>query len=182
MNWSEILQFLESRKNKLEAVVFSGGEPLLQENIVGAFNNVRELGFAVKLDTNGTLPGKLKDILENNPPDYLAMDLKAPPELLIKATGISLGFEPIRKSINLIMSSGVEYEFRTTLIPGIHSGQTIHKMASLINGAKRYVLQNLSGFPTLEKSYLSVTPFKKEVIEEYKDEASNFVDECLIRN
>lgn len=181
LTWTEILTFLESRKRKLDGLVFSGGEPLLQEDLTAAISVSQTLGYAVKIDTNGTLPDQLNRLIQDNPPDYIAMDLKAGPVGLHEATGTVISFERIRKSIDLILSSGIVYEFRTTLIPGLHTLSLFEQMLQLIEGAETIVLQNLSGFPTYQAQFASIKPLPKETLELYRSLADQYVKKCLIR-
>jgi pyruvate formate lyase activating enzyme len=111
----EVLSFLERRRNRLGGVVLSGGEPTLQEDLVECARAVKELGFAVKLDTNGSRPDVIEKLLKNRLVDCIAMDVKAPPEKYGLCAGTRVDLGAVRRSISLIASSGVEYAFRTTV-------------------------------------------------------------------
>jgi pyruvate formate lyase activating enzyme len=182
LTWQEVLNFLEARRGKLDGVVFTGGEPLLQDDLPDAMREAKALGFPVKLDTNGTFPDRLEKLLEERLPDYVAMDLKASVGSFARLTGRSLDFSLIRESIRLIMESGIPYEFRTTLAPGVHTRELFGEMLPLISGAKRYVLQNLSGFPTHDPDFSRLRPFGKEEMMEFQRLAVPFVETCIVRN
>ncbi len=139
----EIFEHLEKRKNVLDGVAVTGGEPLLQKDIERFLYEIKEKGFAVKLDTNGSFPEKLEGILQLGLADYVAMDIKNCPEKY----GVTVGVEnfditPIGKSIELLKNSGVDYEFRTTITADFHTLEDVEKIAQWIKGAPRYFLQN----------------------------------------
>lgn len=136
-----LLTFLDARRGKLEGVVISGGEPTTSANLPGFIQAVRDHGFAVKLDTNGYFPERLCALIGAGMLDYIAMDIKADVAAYSTVAGISVDIDRIRHSIAAIMQSGVEYEFRTTLIREIHSPLVITRMANLIQGAKQWSWQ-----------------------------------------
>lgn len=177
--WRDVLGFLKGRPGKLDGVVFTGGEPLLQEGLASAMEDARALGFSVKLDTNGTLPDRLGPLIREKRIDYVAMDLKAPNGSFSRITGRSIDFSRILESIRLIMESEIPYEFRTTLIPGFHTRDVFESMLTLISGAGRYVLQNLSGFPTYAPDFSRLSPLGKEEMEAFRRLAAPFVESCV---
>ena len=138
----EVLTFLRSRKGLLDGVVLSGGEPLLQQGAADFLREVRSLGFAVKLDTNGCYPEALAAILAEGLVDYVAMDIKNRPEKYPETVGIP-GFDitPIQESIRLLQSSGVDYEFRTTVVRELHTVDDIRAICGWLKGSKRWYLQ-----------------------------------------
>lgn len=136
----KVLAFLNKRKGLLEGVVVSGGEPLLQEGLDEFLASVKELGFYTKLDTNGTQPSALLRLLTQNLLDCVAMDLKAPFNRYLEITGIPVEEKTIRESIRILLSSSVEVEFKTTVVP-LFSLEDIGAMARSIDGAACYVLQ-----------------------------------------
>jgi len=137
---SEVMEHLHRRKDILDGVVISGGEPTLQRDLREFILRIRQLGCAVKLDTNDTNPGVLAGLLTDGLLDYVAMDIKAPLDSYKKMTCTDDDMSAIRRSINLLINSGVDYEFRTTLAPGL-TPEDIEAIADDISGAKRYFLQ-----------------------------------------
>ena len=139
----EVLDFLSSRRGLLDGVVLSGGEPLLQPDAADFLQTVREMGFAVKLDTNGCYPSALADILDRGLADYVAMDIKNSREKYAGTVG-EPGFDlaPVEESIRLLRQSGVDYEFRTTLVRELHTPEDLDKIVVWLEGAPRYFLQN----------------------------------------
>ena len=139
---NELFRLLDRRKGLLDGVAITGGEPLLQSDIAGFIGKIKEKGFAVKLDTNGFLPERLKKLLDSGLVDYVAMDVKQSPEKYGIAAGIpGRSFEPFAKSIEYIKESGVEHEFRTTLVKGIHEPGDIEQICQAIGNGSRYFLQ-----------------------------------------
>ena len=140
---SEVLEFLSRRRGLLDGVVLSGGEPLLQPDAADFLKAVRDMDFAVKLDTNGCYPAALADILELGLADYVAMDIKNSRARYAETVGVP-GFDtaPVEESVRLLRSSGVEYEFRTTLVRELHRAEDLDDIAAWLQGAPRYFLQN----------------------------------------
>ena len=137
----DFFDFLKLRRGKLDGVVITGGEPTLQSGLFDFVQKVKSLGFAVKLDTNGTNPAMLKNLIDAKLLDYIAMDIKSPLDKYELITGRSIRKEDISKSIELIMTSGVDYEFRTTVVKSMLDLDDFVKIGEMINGAKQYYLQ-----------------------------------------
>ncbi len=139
----KVLSYLKKRQGILEGVVISGGEPLLYPDLLPFLRKVRELGYAIKIDTNGTNPQRLAEIVREGLADYVAMDIKNSPALYGKTTGVtSLDLSAIEESKNFLLSGQVDYEFRTTVVDGLHTPESIAEGARWIRGAKRYFLQS----------------------------------------
>jgi pyruvate formate lyase activating enzyme len=137
----EFFELLENRKGKLEGVCITGGEPTIQPDIVEFIRKIKLLGFKVKLDTNGTRPDVLRTLFAERLLDFVAMDVKSGQMGYNKATNSKVDLERIKLSVNLIRNSGVDYEFRTTVVPGLHSEKDLEDIGKWLSGAKKYVLQ-----------------------------------------
>ena len=138
----EILDFLKSRKGLVDAVVFSGGEPTMEQDLEVKIKKVKELGFLIKLDTNGTNPELLEKLLDEGLLDYVAMDIKNSPSLYAQTSGVNfVNIDNIKKSISLIMAKAPDYEFRTTLVKEFHEHMNYDAFFELIKGAKKLFLQ-----------------------------------------
>ena len=137
----EVLSYLQKRRGLLDGVCVTGGEPLLQPELPRFLSAVRAMGYLVKLDTNGTLPAPLKALLVAGLVDYVAMDIKAAPEHYALAAGTDVDLVRVRESVDLIRSSGVEHEFRTTVVRGIHTQADFEAIGQWLEGAERYFLQ-----------------------------------------
>ena len=140
--FDDILEYLESRKGLIDAVVVSGGEPTLMPDLKEKIIVLRKLGFLIKLDTNGTNPEVVKDLYENHLIDYVAMDIKNSFAKYAMTVGVKNSFlDKISQTIKYLMTSGIDYEFRTTLIDEFHNEQDMRDIAETIKGAKRLYLQ-----------------------------------------
>ncbi|MFA7223071.1 MAG: anaerobic ribonucleoside-triphosphate reductase activating protein [Bacilli bacterium] len=141
--FSEILDYLTKRKGMLDAVVITGGEPTLMPDLIEKMIAIKNLGYKIKLDTNGTHPDILKNLVESHLVDYVAMDIKNSYDGYPKTTGVKdINMKPIIESINYLLSGVVDYEFRTTLVREFHNDDEIRMLGKLIQGARRYFLQH----------------------------------------
>lgn len=142
MTEDEFFAFLKKRKGVLDGVCVTGGEPLLQTDLILFFQSVKELGFTTKLDTNGFLTERLRQTVESGAVDYVAMDVKNDPSRYAETVGIpNFSMEPIFESVQYLMSCGVDYEFRTTVVRELHRAGNLTAIAEWLQGAKRYFLQ-----------------------------------------
>jgi len=137
----EVLAYLSKRKGVLDGVCVTGGEPLLQPDLADFLTELKRMGYAVKLDTNGSDPKRLQNILETGTVDYVAMDVKSAPSTYEKAIGVPFEFSVFEKSLSVLRASGVPYELRTTLVKGIHTESDLIEIASYLEGEKRFFLQ-----------------------------------------
>ncbi|MCQ2957639.1 MAG: anaerobic ribonucleoside-triphosphate reductase activating protein [Candidatus Gastranaerophilales bacterium] len=173
--------FLKTRQGKLDGVVITGGEPCLQNDLIEVIKEIKRLGFLVKLDTNGTFPQKIEEILKENIVDYFAMDIKAPLDKYHKITGTIINPDNIRKSIDLIMNSGVNYEFRTTVISSQLSFEDFENIAELIKGAKKYYLQKFVPSKIYNQNLINEKTYSNEDFEKIKEILLKTIDLVEIR-
>jgi len=138
----ELASFLKKRQGILEGVCITGGEPLLNPDVGELISEIKALGYLVKLDTNGSFPDRLKELLSKGVVDYVAMDIKNSPERYSAACGCETDVQKIKKSVEIIKSSGVDHEFRTTVVKGIHSAEDIAKCAAWVGEGEKYFLQS----------------------------------------
>ena len=160
----EIFEFLNRRKGRIDGVVITGGEPCIQKDLVEFIKKVKDLGFLVKLDTNGCFPEILQKSMAYV--DYIAMDIKAPLDNYSKIVNVNVDEENIKKSINLIMNSGIEYEFRTTVVRSMLSKNDFDKIGNLIFGAKRYYLQKFVSSKILDEKLSKDSSYTDEEFSE----------------
>lgn len=140
--FKEIIDYLKSRKNMLDGVCITGGEPTLMDDLKEKIIQIKSLGILVKLDTNGTNPHLLKELIEAKLVDYVAMDIKTSLKEYHKICRVNfVDIDAIKESINILMTSGIDYEFRTTLIDEYHNYENIKAIGILIKGSKKYFLQ-----------------------------------------
>ncbi len=174
--------FLKSRQGQLDACVICGGEPTMSKELFSFCKKIKDLGFKVKLDTNGSNPEAIERLIKEKTIDYIAMDIKAPYDKYEKATKVKVDVSKIKKSIELIKSSGIDYEFRTTLIPTIHELDDIKKMAFQIAPAKKYFLQTFRKDKELLSHELDdVSPFSEEEVKKIIEEIKANFKICDLR-
>ena len=180
MEESEILDFLKKRKGLLDGVVLSGGEPLLQSGMVDFLRKVRELGYAIKVDTNGCYPAVLREILAEGLVDYVAMDIKNSREKYAETCGLSaMNLSPVEESIRLLRESGVEYEFRTTLVRELHTIQDMEAIGRWLGEVPRYYLQQFVDSGNLVNS--GFTAFEAEEMAEMAAVLRSYVTNVDLR-
>lgn len=178
---NEIISFLEKRKGKLDALTVTGGEPLLHSDLDTFLTRVKELGYLIKLDTNGSLPSGLENVIQNRLIDYIAMDVKAPIGKYSEVVRARIDTDKILRSINLIMDSGLEYEFRTTVVKDLLCKDDILKIGPLVHNACLYVLQKFVPSKTLDKEFINSPGYSDEEMEEFRKMMEGFVSTCVVR-
>jgi pyruvate formate lyase activating enzyme len=175
MDTAEVMGFLEKRRGFLDGVVISGGEPTLQPDLPEFIRRVKAMGYRVKLDTNGLKPDVVKALLADI--DYVAMDIKAPPGDISRVVSFDLSDAPIWQCADMLMDSGVDYEFRTTFMPTLDVAD-IEAMARRVRGARRYIIQQ---YRKTDSPTLSPEPHSRETIKKAAEAAGKYVREVVIR-
>lgn len=178
---TDALDWLDTRKGLLGAVVVSGGEPTLQAGLPAFVREVRARGFRVKLDTNGSQPAVLRHLLDEGLLDYVAMDIKAPMDKYEYVVGVPVDQQRLNESIDLIMASGLDYEFRATIMPQL-THEDVLAMARRVRGAKRFVLQQYrrpAGSP--EDGRLEAVPHAANWPSPILGQLREIVDTCDLR-
>ena len=161
-----IFDFLKTRRGKLNGIVVTGGEPCLQKDLISFLQEIKNFGFEIKLDTNGSEFNMLKKAVDEKLVDYIAMDIKAPLEKYEKVAGTNVNIQNIEKSINLIMTSGIEYEFRTTVTRELLSEDDFFDIGEMIKGAERYYLQKFLLSKVLDENFKTASSFDEEEFSE----------------
>ena len=178
----EALDFLDSRKGKLDAVVITGGEPTIHgDDLLFFMRKVKQRGFLVKLDSNGTHPEVLKKAIRSKAVDYIAMDIKSPLAKYHHIAARPVDIVAIKKSIRLLMASPVSYEFRTTVIKSLLSPEDIVEIGREIKGAKRYYLQKFVSTKILNPQFRKKTTYSDAEFNGFKKELKRYVNYCGIR-
>ncbi|MFX1536409.1 MAG: anaerobic ribonucleoside-triphosphate reductase activating protein [Promethearchaeota archaeon] len=179
---TEIIKFMESRVGKLDALVITGGEPTLQADLEDFIKKIKQLGFLVKLDTNGTRPEVLKQLFDKQLLDYVAMDVKAPFERYQEVTRSKVDVSKIKESIRLLKTSKISYEFRTTVVREFITLQDLNLIGKEIDGALLGVIQNFTPTKCLVREFLTIPPYSSEELEQMKSELLKYVNKVIIRN
>ncbi len=177
----EILSWLPRRKGLLDGVVITGGEPTLQPDLIPFMQKIKDLGFLVKLDTNGSCPDVLAHAAREGLVDYIAMDIKAPFAKYHKAAGRQIDTRAVGMSIGTVTGSHVAYEFRTTLVSGLLCVDDIIEIGHMIKGASRYALQRFVSSKHLDQAYLNAGPFTDEEISGLVQALKLLVGQLIVR-
>jgi len=177
----DFFSFLDKRREKLEAVVITGGEPTLQKDLIPFIKKIKSMGYLVKLDSNGSNPKILKNIFKLKIIDYIAMDIKAPLKKYFKIINADIDTKNIQKSIKQIMNSKIDYEFRTTIVRDQLFLDDFEKIGKLIKGAKLYALQKFIPTKTNDLNFLKKQTYSDKEFENIKKMMQKYVKKCIIR-
>jgi len=178
----EFFDFLKKRKGQLDACVICGGEPTINPEIFDFCLKIKKLGYKIKLDTNGTNPVVLKKLIDEGLIDYIAMDVKAPFSKYKKVTNSKLNVENIKKSIDLIKNSKIDYEFRTTVVPEIHTLNDIKKIVKEVAPAKKYFIQSFrNDKELLNPKFNDLVPFDEFEVQKIINEIKQHFEICYLR-
>jgi len=178
----EVISFLKERKKWVDGLVISGGEPTIHKDLPEFAKRVKDAGFLVKIDTNGGMPDILKELVSKKLVDYIAMDIKSSPQGYDKASGTKVDIKAIEKSIKIIRESGIDYEFRTTVVPGIHKKDDIKKIGEWLKGSKKYYIQQFRSEETLDPKMKGKPTFSEDDLKEMADLVSGDFDAVEIRD
>jgi pyruvate formate lyase activating enzyme len=173
--------FLKEKKDWLDAVTICGGEPTLQKDLPDFCRKIKLLNYLVKLDTNGTNPEMIKELIDKKLVDYIALDVKAPLNKYKKVTDSEIDSEKIKQSISILKNSKIDYEFRTTLLPLLHSKKDILEIAKLLKGSKKYYLQQFIPGDTLNKTFKNAKTFTEPELQKFRESIKNNFEVCEIR-
>ena len=173
--------FLKERKRLLEGVVICGGEPTLNKDLSNFVKQIKKFGYLVKLDTNGSNPKMLKDLIKESLIDYVAMDIKGPKERYGEFVGGKNDIKKIQESINILRENKVDSEFRSTIVPALHKREDVLEMAKWISGAKRYYLQNFRPEKTIDPKFEKIKPYPQEFLLEIQKAIAPFFEVCQVR-
>ena len=176
----DFFDFLAARQGMLEGVCVTGGEPTLQADLPEFIGKIKKLGYLVKLDTNGSNPGMLEQLLSDGLVNYVAMDIKAPLEKYKKVVGQAISLENIQRSVELTRGA-LDYEFRTTVLPSLHSKKDLLSIGRWLQGAKKFYLQQFRPTKTLKAEYQNEKSFDLEKLIKICNTLKMFFDVCEIR-
>ncbi|MGI6201598.1 MAG: anaerobic ribonucleoside-triphosphate reductase activating protein [Christensenellales bacterium] len=177
---ADFFAFLQKRRGVLDGVCVSGGEPLIHGDIPAFLERIKALGYAVKLDTNGAFPDKLRALVEAGLVDYVAMDIKNAPDRYAQTVGVDrLDLAPVRESVAYLLSGAVDYEFRTTVVRQLHSAEDLENIGKWLSGAKRYFLQAFVDSEYVLKGGL--TSYSKTELEALRERVCALVPSVQLR-
>jgi pyruvate formate lyase activating enzyme len=178
---NDVIEFLGTRKGKLDAVSITGGEPAIQDKLHTFVKQIKKMGFAIKLDTNGSRPHVIENLIAEKLLDYISMDVKAPLEKYKDVVKAPIHPESIQESIRLILKAGILYEFRTTIVESQLEENDILKIADMISGANKYILQKFVPTKTLESRFLKEKSYSDEKLQEIKSHLEQQITSVIIR-
>jgi len=178
---NEVLDFLNTRKGKLDAMTITGGEPTIHDDLVPFIKKIKKMKFAVKLDTNGSQPQIVKTLLDEKLLDFIAMDIKAPLKKYKSVVKVTVNSDLIKESIKLILKAKIPHEFRTTIVQSQLEEKDILQIAKLISGANSYVLQKFVPAKTLDKKLLKEKSYPDEQFQKIKKHLENENFSVIIR-
>lgn len=174
MDDTELLAFLRKRRGLLDGICFTGGEPLMRRDLPGLLRQIKLLGYPVKLDTNGTFPDRLREMVTEGLVDYVAMDIKNDASHYAETAGVDeVDFESVMQSIAFLLEGNVDYEFRTTVVNELHNRESFQEIGKMIQGAKQYYIQ-----PFIDRDSVAYAGFhapESEIIREYAEIVRPFV-------
>lgn len=174
-----ILSYLEERKKYLDGVCVSGGEPTMQKELVDFIKKIKSMGFKIKLDTNGTNPTMVRNLIDNKLIDFVSMDIKNSKEKYNTTADAIVNIESIQKTIDILMENNIDYEFRTTIVYEFHNEEDIIKISKWLKGAKKYALQQFQDSGDLIQEGLHA--HEKETLHKFKEILEKNIKEIQIR-
>jgi pyruvate formate lyase activating enzyme len=184
--FEEIQNYLKKHEGWIDGVVITGGEPTIQEDLPILCEEIRKMNLAVKVDTNGTNPSMIRNLLKKGLINYVAMDVKAPftEDAYSKASGVNTAtlLKSIDETIDTLLESEVEYEFRTTLVPTMHGASGIEKICEKIKGCRKYALQNFKvDVEAIDSNFQNLKPFSNAEVENLFKTAKNLIPNTVLR-
>lgn len=189
---SDFFSFLDSKIGLIDGICITGGEPTINSDLIDFIKKIKDKGFSVKLDTNGSNPEMLEKIIQEKLVDFIAMDIKTSVDVQSskfevrsskydKATGTKVDIEKIKRNVELIKNSGIDYEFRTTVVPGVVEKEDIEKIGEWLQGAKKFALQQFRNQKVLDKSFETVQPYSEETLREFKRILEKYIERIELR-
>ena len=175
----EVIGKLEQRKGFIDGICITGGEPTIERDLLPFCQRVKGLGFLVKVDTNGYLPRKVAELTKAV--DYIAVDIKSSPARYSHASGIGIDLKRLQRSIEILMDSGIEYEFRTTCVPGFVGEEDLEEIGKLIEGSRLYALQQFRPGTTLDPAFSQLRPYPVERLQSFAEIMRAYVKRVEVR-
>lgn len=164
----EVIEHMKEKRKWVDGICVTGGEPCLHEDLPEFIEKVKKEGFLVKLDTNGSNPEMIKELLDKKLLDFISVDIKSNLENYENIAKVKVDLEKIKKSVDLIKNSNIDYEFRTTVLPDMHKKEDLIKIGEWLKGSKKYALQNFRPGKCLNPSYNEKLGFSKQELEDFK--------------
>lgn len=177
----QFFKFLDSKIGLIDGICITGGEPTINFDLLEFIKKIKDLGFLVKLDTNGSNPEMLEKIIQEKLIDFIAMDIKTSLDKYKQAINVKIDLENIKKSVEIIKNSGIDYEFRTTVVPGIVEKEDIEKIGEWLQDAKKFALQQFRNQKVLNKEFEKIQPYSEQTLKEFKKILEKYIEEVELR-
>ncbi|MFZ5559652.1 MAG: anaerobic ribonucleoside-triphosphate reductase activating protein [Patescibacteria group bacterium] len=177
----EFSNFLDQRKGLIDGVCITGGEPTIHKDLIDFIKKIKQKGFLIKLDTNGSNPEVLEKLIKSKLLDFISMDIKTSWSKYDLATGVKVDLEKIKKSAEIIKNSGIDYEFRTTIVPGLVGKEDVERMGEWLKGAKNFALQQFQNKKVLDKSFEKIQPYPEGTLKEFKKILEKYIERIELR-
>jgi len=178
----EALAFLSKRRKLIDGVTLSGGEPTLSKSLIPFISEIKTSSLQIKLDTNGLNPQVVADCIDKGILDYVALDIKSSPDKYKQITGVQVDFTRILATLEILKDSGIDYELRTTCVPGFAEPEDFRAIMNCVGNVKRYYLQQfISRGPLLDESYSSLQHYPVQALKSIREFVSNFAEVCELR-
>tara|TARA_Y100000310_G_C20613898_1_gene779535 strand:- start:617 stop:1300 length:684 start_codon:yes stop_codon:yes gene_type:complete len=177
----DFFSFIKTRMGTLDGVCICGGEPTIHQDLPEFIKKIKDMGFLVKLDTNGSNPEMLASLIKDKLIDYVALDIKAPKDRYNEAIGMNINVENIERCISILEASDIEYEFRTTVVPSLINKEDIISIARWLGKRGKFYLQNFKPARTLDPNFNDVLPYSNRQLDEFKSEIRHLVSSCGVR-
>jgi pyruvate formate lyase activating enzyme len=185
----DFFNFLDQRKELLEGVCITGGEPTIQPDLIDFIKKIKAKGFLIKLDTNGSKPEVLEKLLKEKLLDFIAMDVKTSASKYEKihpvksrnAGAAEQLFNRVKKSVEIIKNSGIDYEFRTTVVPGIIDESDVEEIGKWLSGVKKFALQQFQNKKVLDKNFTKIEPYSEEILKSFQKILEKYIEKVELR-
>jgi len=178
---SEFFDFLDSKIGFIDGICITGGEPTINADLIDFIRKIKAKGFLVKLDSNGSNPEALSEIINEKLIDFIAMDIKTSLDKYGRATGAEVDVDNIKRSVEIIKNSGIDYEFRTTVVPWLVEKKDIEKIGEWLKGAKKIALQQFQNKKVLDKEFEKIQPYPDETLKEFKKILEKYIERVELR-
>jgi len=177
----EFFWFLDSEQDLIDGICITGGEPTTSPGLTDFIKKIKAKGFLVKLDTNGSNPEVLSKLFDEKLIDFIAMDIKTSLDKYEKAIGVKIDLEKIKESVKIIKNSGIDYEFRTTVVPELVKKEDIEKIGEWLRDSKKFALQQFQNKKVLDKEFEKIQPHPDEILKEFKKILEKYIEKVELR-
>lgn len=181
LNNDDVLAYLDYRKNLIDGVVITGGEPTIHKDLPEFIKKIKNKGYLVKLDTNGTNPDMIRRVIDLDLVDYIAMDFKAPLGKYQDVVRVHVNIQDIYESVEIIKNSNIKYEFRTTIVKQLLTTEDIQTIKAEIGSGEKYCIQKFNPTKTLDENFLKCSTFSPNMLDEILSDKKEFFKEEIIR-